>query len=339
MQTGSGTYKNKKRWDISTLPNLIFTLLLCVACWYIGYYNSVGWPLQSGRGDTLLWKVVCGFLKDEKNTYIFGFTFLFLAAALLQRFNFRFVIFRGKTMLPFLLFLLLNSVNPDFFPIRPISLVIFLMIFALFELYGSYQNPASIGRMFNMMFYLCVGSIVWPYILWFIPVFWIGMYQFRILNVRTFLASLLGFFTVFWFVLGWCVLKHDMTVFVNIVQCLSDIRIIFAAESWLAKLPMFLICGLFMIVLPIYISLQESESSIRTRHFLSFLLMLGFFSFFLSLFYAFTFVDFECVFYLSASIVASYSFSGKYGIVSFLQYYLLMAVLIVLLFMRLWNFL
>ena len=339
MQTGSGTYKIKKRWSLSTLPNLIFTLLICAIGWYIGYYNSIGLPFGNDSGETVLWNGICGFLTDEKYAYITGFLLLFLAAALLQRFNFRFVIFRGKTILPFLLFLLLNSVNPDFFPIRPISVALFFLIFALFELYGSYQNPMSIGKMFNMMFFLGVSSLVWPYTLWFLPVFWIGMYQFRILNVRTFLATLLGLFTVFWFVLGWSVLKHEMTIFVNIVQCLSEIRIIFAVESWLAKLPMFLICGMFMIVFPIYNSVQESESSTRTRHFLSFLLMFGFFSFFLSLFYASDFVDFECVFYLSASIIASYSFSGKYGIVSFLIYFLLMAVLIVLLFMRLWNFL
>jgi hypothetical protein len=336
---GTGIYKNKKKLSISNLPNLILTLLICAACWYLGYNSWIGFPVKSGSGDTYLWNVICGFLTEKKYTYLTGFTLLFLAAALLQRFNFRFVIFQGKTMLPFLLFLFLNSVNPDFFPIRPISIVLFLMIFALFELYGSYQNPSVVGRMFNMMFYLCVGSLVWPYILWFIPVFWIGMYQFRILDVRTFSATLLGLFTVFWFVLGWSVLKHDMTIFINIIQCLSDIHIVFARESWLAKLPILFVFCLFMIVMPVYVSLRESESSIRTSHFLSFLLIFGVFSFFLSFIYESAFVDIECVFYLSASIIASYSFSGKHGIVSFFLYYFIMAVLIILLFVRLWNYL
>ena len=223
---------------------------------------------------------------------------------------------------------------------RSISFAIFLMIFALFELYGSYQNPTSIGRMFNMMFYLCVGSFVWPYILWFIPVFWVGMYQFRILNVRTFSATLLGIFTVFWFVLGWSILKHDMVIFIHIAQCFSDIHLVFVDEALFAKLPMYLLLfGLCMIILPVYISLYESENVIRTRHFISFLFMLGLSSFLLSLLYAPVFVNFECVFYLSVSIIASYAFSGKHEIVSYSVYYLVVAALIIFLFIRLWNIL
>ena len=340
MRNETGTYnKSKKRWNISTLPNLIFTLLICVACWYIGYEYWIGFPVRSDSGTSLLWNAVCGFLTDRNYAYFAGFILLFLAAALLQRFNFRFVIFRGKTMLPFLLFLLLNSVNPDFFPVRPASVAIFPIMFALFELFGSYQNPVATGRMFNMMFYLCVGGLIWPYLLWFIPIFWIGMYQLRIWNMRTFTATLLGLFTFFWFVLGWSIWKHDWAVLNNMMQCLSDIRIVFVNKSglteWLKPLGFLLL----MVVLWFHISSQDSESSIRTRHFLSFLFMLGLYAFALSLFYAFTFVDFECMSYLSASIIASYSFSGKYGIVSFLLYYLIIAVLIVFLFIHLWNIL
>ena len=339
MQTGVGTYKNKRRWHISTLPNLIFTLLICFACWYIGYEYWIGFPVRSDSGASLLWYAVCGFLTDKDYTYIAGFTLLFLAAALLQRFNFRFVIFQGKTMLPFLLFFLLNSVNPDFFPVRPVSVAIFPFMFAMFGLFGAYQNPVTTGRMFNMMFNLCVGSLIWPYLLWFIPVFWIGMYQFRILNIRMFSASLLGLFTVFWFVLGWCVWKYDFAIFINIVQCLSDIHIVFAGKSWLTEWIKPLCYFFFMLVLLFHILSQESESSIRTRHFLSFLFTLGLYAFALSLFYAFTFVDFECVCYLSASLIASYSFSGKSGIVSFLLYCLIITMLIIFLFIRLWNIL
>jgi len=339
IRTGAESFKSKKRWYSSTLPNLIFTLLICVACWYIGYNYWLGFPIKTGSGTSILWNAICGFLTDKDYAYLAGFILLMLAAILLQLFNFRFVFFRGKTILPFLLFLLFNSLNPVFFPVRPVSIAIFLIIFAMFELFGSYQNPIASGRMFNMMFYICVGSLFWPYLLWFIPVFWIGMYQFRILNVRTFTATLIGLFTFFWFMLGWCIWKHDWSVLINMVQCLSDIHIVFTGESWLTKWARPLCFFFFMIFLLFYISSQDTESSIRTRHFLSFLFSFGFFSFFLSLFYAFTFVDFECVCYLSASLIASYAFSKKYGIASLLLYYLIVAGLIILLFVSLWNIL
>jgi hypothetical protein len=339
MRTEAGTYKSKKRLSISALPNLIFTLLICVTCWYFGYEHWIGFSVRSGGGTSILWSEICNLLTDKKYIYFTGFALLLLAAALLQRFNFRFVLIQGKTSLPFLFFLLLNSLNPHFSPIQPISIAIFLIIFALFELFGSYQNPDALGRMFNMMFYLCTGSLIWPYLLWFIPVFWIGMYQFRILNMRTFSATLLGFLTFFLFMSGWSIWKHDSAVFVNIAQRLSDIRIIFINVSQLTEWIKPLCFFFFMVFLLFSISSQETEKSIRTRHFLSFLFLFGFFSFFLSLFYASTFVDFECVFYLSAALLASYSFSGKYGIVSFLLYYLFISLLISFLFVHLWNIL
>ena len=337
MKRGIGTYQSKKVLNVSGLPNMIFTFLICVACWYIGYTNKLGFPVQRNSDTSLFWDYICTWLNDINFTFLVGFLLLLLGAALLQRFNFRFVIIRGKTTLPFLLFLLLNSINPDFYPVRPISLAIFPLFFALFELFSAYQNPAATGRMFNMMFYLVAGSLIWPYLLWFIPVIGIGMYQFRILNVRTFSATLLGFFTVCWFVLGWCIWKHDFSIFTNFFHCLTAIQLFFFSKSWLIGWLMPFCVFFMMIVLLIYIIVQESENTIRTRHFLSFLFLFSMVAFMLSLLYASNATDFVCVFYLPVSIMMSYFLSDKKKITPFLIYYLLIAILVILLIVRLWN--
>ena len=333
-------YKRERRLNLSGILNSVIILLTCLICWYIGYYCLIGFPVRSGEGASLVWGAICRILPAESITvYVTGFSLLFLGAALLQRFNFLFVIIKEKTTLPFLVFLLLNSVNPDFHPVRPVSFVLFLLLFAMFELFGSYQNPKAISRIFNMMVYLSAGSLVWPYLLWFAPVFWVGMYQFRILNVRTFAASLLGLFTIFWFVLGWCVWKHDYAFLLNIFQCITDFRIVFAQESglitWVAPLCIFLL----MIALSIYVTLHEQENTIRTRNYLSFLLISGIFTFILSVFYAPNFADFLCVFYMPVALVVAYFFSGKYGIIPLLLYFLFTMLLIILFFIRVWNFL
>ena len=337
MKRGIGTYQSKKGLSVSSLPNMLFTFLICVACWYIGYTNKIGFPVQRDYDTSLIWDYICDFLNNSNFAYIVGFLLLLLGAALLQRFNFRFVIIRGKTTLPFLLFLLLNSINPDFYPVRPISLAIFPLFFALFELFGAYQNPTAAGRMFNMMFYLTVGSLIWPCLLWFIPIIGIGMYQFRILNIRTFSAALLGFFTVCWFALGWCVWNHDFSVFINFFNCLTDIQLFFTKESWFIGWLMPLCVFLLMIVLLIFVVFQETENTIRTRHFLSFMFLFSLVAFMLSLLYASNATDFVCVFYLPVSIVMSYFLSDKKRFTPFLIYYLLIAILVILLIVRLWN--
>jgi hypothetical protein len=338
MRSGAG-YKSEKRLNLSGFPTVVVTLLVCTACWWIGYYCPIGYPVRSGESASLLWDLVCRNLPAETiYLYVSGFSLLLLGAALLQRFNFLFMISKEKTVLPFLLFLLLNSANPDFYPIRPVSLGIFLLLFAMFELFSSYQNPKT-SPMFNMTVYLSAGSLLWPYFLWLIPVFWIGMYQFRILNARTLAASLLGLFTVFWFVLGWCVWKHDYAVILNIFHCLVDFRIVFLQESglsiWLAPLCVFLL----MLALSIHVLFIEQENTIRIRHFLSFLFIFGIIIFILSLLYAPNFADFLCVFSIPVSIILSYFFSGKYGIITFLLYLLLTIVLITSFLISVWNFL
>jgi len=339
MRSDNG-YKRERRLNLSGFPNIIFTLLVCTTCWMIGYYKTIGYPLPIGEATSLLWDVICRILPAEINKlYLIGFCLLCLGAALLQRFNFLFAIIKEKTTLPFLLFLLLNSANPGFFPIRPISFALFLLIFAMFELYRSYQKPNVVSRMFNMMVYLSAGSFIWPYLLWFIPVFGIGMYQFRIWNSRTLAASLLGLFTTGWIVLGWCVWKHDFAVFINLAQCVTDTCLFFTQESWLIEWLAPLCTFSLMMIFYFQISLLEQENTIRTRHFLSWLLISGVVAFVLSMVYASGFDDFQCVFYLSVSMILSYFFSGKYGITTSLLYYLLMAWLILLLFIRLWNFL
>jgi len=339
MRSNAG-YKRERSLNLSGIPNVVFTLLICVVCWMIGHYFTIGYPVQNEGGASLLWIAICRILPAGINhLYLMGFFLLCLGAALIQRFNFVFVIIKEKTTLPFLLFLLLNSVNPDFYPVRPVSFALFLFLFALFELFASYQNPKAISRMFNMMIYLSTGSLVWPYLLWFTPVFWIGMYKFKILNGRTFAASLLGVFTTCWFLLGWCVWKHDYAVFTNLMQCLSDFRMVITEETWLIEWIAPLCVCILMIILYVQISLLEQENTIRTRHFLSFLLISGVVAFVLSLCYASGFDDFLCVFYLSASIIVSYFFSGRYGLIASLIFYLLMVLLIFLLFIRLWNFL
>ena len=339
MRSNAG-YKKERRLNISGLPNFVLTLLISAACWGIGYYCLIGFPVRSGDGSSVLWDAVCRIFPAEINhLYLTGFLLLCLGAALLQRFNFLFVIIKEKTTLPFLLFLLLNSLNPDFYPVRPVSLALFPLLFAMFELFGSYQNPKAINRIFNVMVYLSAGSLLWPYLLWFIPVFWIGMYKFRILDFRTFAASLLGLFTTFWFVLGWCVWKHDYAVLLSIFQCIADFRIVFAQESGLIAGLAPLCIFLFMIVISIHVSLHEQENTIRTRNFLSFLLIFGIVSFILSVFYAPNFADFLCVFYLPVSLIVAYFFAGKYGIRTFLLYCLLMVLLIILFLIRVWIFL
>ena len=124
------------------------------------------------------------------------------------------MLIREKTLLPFLFYALLTSTNPDFFPLKSTSVGVFLFdIGPLSSYLPLIMTPDCTDKAYNASLIISIGSLLWIHILWFLPLFWLGMYNFRTLNIRTFVASLFGILTVYWFVFGWCVWEWDFTAF------------------------------------------------------------------------------------------------------------------------------
>ena len=45
MGRESEEFQRRKRINLSRLPNLILTVLVCLVCWTVGYQYSVGYPV------------------------------------------------------------------------------------------------------------------------------------------------------------------------------------------------------------------------------------------------------------------------------------------------------
>ena len=73
---------------------------------------------------------------------------------------------------------------------------VFCLILALYQLFTAYHDPDAVVKAYNAALLIGVGSLLWVYILGFLPLFWLGMYNFRSLTWRTLLASLFGVGTV-----------------------------------------------------------------------------------------------------------------------------------------------
>lgn len=192
---------------------IIYVLGICLLCWVVGYLTSLGYPVYEEKGDTPLWVLLCRLLPNKLFTYVIGFALMLGGAFLLHRANYALVLIRDKTLLPFLLFILLLSTDAYFFPLKSTSVGVFCLIFAMYQLFTSYHDPEATGKPFKASFIIGLGSLLWVHLLWFLPVFWYGMYRFRSLSPKTFAASLIGVITIYWFVFGWSVWKEDYTPF------------------------------------------------------------------------------------------------------------------------------
>ena len=334
---GSAFYDRK--YLATTNSVYAYLLALCFFCWIAGYVKSLGYPLYGEVTASPLWNWICQILPDVTMTYLVGIVLMFGGAFFVHRANYVMVLIREKTLLPFLYYAFFTSTNPDFFPFRSTSIAVFCLILALYFLFGSYHDENASSRVFNSTLMIGLGSLLWIHILWFLPLFWIGMYNFRCLSPRTFLASLLGVAAVYWIVLGWSVWRADYSMFTvpfsNLVA-IHPLRLI--GVRWVDWLSIAVVIAL-TVISSVNIMTHENEDSLRSRQFLAFLMVMAIWAFALFFFYEQSseeFLEMACV---PASILVAHFFTvarGKYVLALF---HASTALLFSLLILRIWNFL
>ncbi|MDR1455255.1 MAG: hypothetical protein LBJ01_06355 [Tannerella sp.] len=315
MNRDFGIYGKKQTPSLSTLRALLLTLPAVLFCWVLEYHFSANYPLHL-TSSTPLWLRMTGWLPDRTSACLAGALLLFGMAALLQRASDYLIIFRYRTLLPLLLFLLLNSASFGFIPLRPASVAVFFLAPCMIELFKGYQQEETEGmapgNACKVTFWLGVGSLVWIHLLWLLPLFWYGMYHFRQLTLRAIMASLLGIATVYWIVAGWCMWKHDFTELTDIVRLWTDFDVVPLREYLtLNRLASPAAAFVYTVILGIVFQFHKHHVGLRTRQLISFLLVSARYLLpFLFLFETET-ADFLCIFSLPVSLLMAYFFSGR----------------------------
>jgi hypothetical protein len=115
----------------------------------------------------------------------------------------RFISVRTRTLLPAIFYLLFVGSGVSLYEHWENIVPEICILICFFFLFNSYDQPHSQGSALNISLVLTIGSLLWEPLLFFFPIFWYGMYQFRILNFRSFFAGLIGVIVVYLFVLTW----------------------------------------------------------------------------------------------------------------------------------------
>lgn len=317
----------------------IYLTVICLVCWVVGYNVSLGYPVEEDQIGTPLWNWLCSLFPGKLFTYLTGFILMIGGAYLLQRANYALVLIREKTYFPLWLFILLLSTNPSFFPLKATSVGVFCMILAIYQLFTAYHDPFSTMKAFKTAFIIGLGSLLWVHILWFLPLFWIGMYNFRSLTPRTFVASLFGILTVFWFVFGWAVWKADFSVLTLPFASLMKLSFAhFELNGW-ADWTSLIYTAFLVIIASVNILVHEHGDSLRSRQFLSFLMLFTLWSFFLFFIYEHSSEEFIHIAVVSVSTLIAHFFTTRRNKYTFWLFLFTVGVYPILLFIQLWNFL
>lgn len=330
---------SSRQFDFSAPQIFVPVLGACIVCWVVSYLHSMGYPVYAEVAATPLWESICKVLPGKFFTYLIGFILMVGGAFLLHRANVALVLIREKTLLPFLFYVLFISTNPDFLPLKSTSLGVFCLILAMYQLFIGYHDPEAKETSYNAALLVGIGSVLWVHLLWFLPLFWVGMWNFRSLTMRTFLASLLGVATVYWFVLGWCVWQKDFTPLTLPFSVLFKIRFLAIGNIVFLDWINILIIAAITVIASVNILSHEVEDSLRSRQYLSFLISMALWAFALYFLYEQSseeFLETACV---PSSILIAHFFSVTRGKPVFWSFFSMITILITTLFIRIWNFL
>lgn len=293
-------YTGPKRQNLSVL-----LVLFCVICWLLCYSISVGYPIYGEVLSTPVWNYLTLIMPGKLIIYLIGFSLTLGGAFLLQRANLELGLIRERNYFPFLIYLLLISISIEFIPINAASLGVFFLIVALYELFTSYHYPERVAKAFNASFLIGAGSLFWIHIIWFLPLFWYGMYRFRSMSFKSVVASILGVLTVYWLLLGWCVWTKDFSLFALPFESLTK----FSLFSFHFTSPAHLIIPITLLILTVMavINLVSSEydDNIVSREFIWFLVRLLLYSVVLYLLYGSEHEEFLQMSCIPASILIS----------------------------------
>jgi hypothetical protein len=315
----------------------MMTLVLSVTSLLLACQYSVGYPLATGDGAMPLWRFVRSLMTDKVVAYLAGFLILTVSALMLQRLNLYMNIIRHNTKLPFLMFFIFGSMNLNFLPYSPASVAMLFFLPALFELFRSEEYLES-KRAFNATAMMAIGSLIWVYALWFIPICWYGMYRFKLMRIRNLIATVFGFLTVYWLTFGWCVWRHDFTALSVPYHRLTAVDISFPQDfthdfRWMSVACIYML----LLIVVFYIRYHGYVNSLRTRQTLSFFLVMATYAFIL-----FFFINrqqstgFLYFFYMPAAFIFACFFSGRHGVMAFLLYYTALAFMFMFALVQIW---
>ena len=330
--------KDRRERTLSDWPTMLITFSICLLCWGTAYFESSGIPLTADETVLPLWKNFCKWMTNKAVAYSCGMLFMILIAYIIQRISDIEMLIRERTRLVFLLFVLLMSTNVGLIPFKEVTIVLLCLVFMIYRLFNAYQLPEATGKLFIAGVLIGVAGLFIPQALWFMPLVWIGMYQFLSLSYRSFLASLIGMLTIYWLVLAWCVWTNDFSMFTTLFLSLSDFNFLSIFLVFRYYQLGFIGIVLLMVVAFFLIKRDAINNRVRVRQMLSFLLNMSVWSLVLICLYGGDTDSILAVFYLPVSVLIAYFFENMRFRFRFLLYYFVLVLSAISFIIRIWSY-
>jgi len=222
-----------------------------------------------------LWRQWLPFELPHWISWGVSFILYIFTGYLLIALNNAFSLIRIRASIQSAIFFLLIGICPSLHLLYTGSILPVPILFSLYFLFRSYQNHKASADLFYSFCFLGISCLLQPFLMWFIPVWFLGAYNMQSLTPKSLFAGLTGWFFPFWFLLGHAYFYGEMELFYRPFQQLTTF---YPIRDFLAiSLSQWIILGyllLIYIVSIIHILVKGYQDKIRTRSYLHYLMML-----------------------------------------------------------------
>ena len=199
------------------------------------------------EGESGLWRLIPLQLIEERWTQLaIRIGLLALSIYLLAELNISFVLLRVRSRMISSLFTVLFIASVFLHLLQPSSVIAPVIIIAYFALFSTYQQSNAVLPTYSFYLLIALCSLIFPKILFMIPVFWVCQTHLRSFSFRAFWASIVGLSTPYWFLFFYSLVQMDrLQLFCLPFQQLASIQMPdYAALS----LPQWLMLGYTFLV-------------------------------------------------------------------------------------------
>ncbi|MDE6347895.1 MAG: hypothetical protein K2L60_04370 [Bacteroides sp.] len=263
-------FQNRITTGRLTLP---VAILISAACWTLAaLLLSETEMRQTGYS---FWETFCNFCVPGWANRLCCFILYGVIGYFLIQLNNTFAIIRMRASVQTSIYFLLISACPSLHVLYAGDLAAAAFLVALFFLFNSYQQARPTGSLFHAFVFIGLGSLLFPQLMLFIPIFWIGAYSFQSLQPKSFFASLVGWSVPYWLLLGHAFYYGQMDLFCQpFRELVTFTPIRFDYQLW--ELVTLGYLFVLFIVSSVHCLVAGYEDKIRTRSYLHFLILLNF---------------------------------------------------------------
>lgn len=241
--------ENRFQVDITTgRLTLPVVILFCLIIWGTG---SSSWSDLGTLGIVAF----SGYLMIEMNT--------------------AFTLIRTRTTFPVCIYWYVISIFFFLHPFTWSNFVQLAFLLSVFQLFFSYECSHAQTHIFHAFLFIGLGSLLFPQLIYFSPLFAFSMITFRALSAKSFFASLLGLSIPYWFLFGYAFYFDEMHLFYAPVNEMLH----FYSIDYTLLLPQEVLSEIFILFLLIISSLHYFQvaymDKTKTRIYLSFLVFAG----------------------------------------------------------------